>query len=337
MKRVLLSTATICAIISTTSLADVSIKSKAAILKFSGKHYIGFVHDNSEKKDANSYFETRRNYLQVKAYFKENSKDHLRITLDTKTSSTGEVNVRLKYAYLYLADILPYTSVKFGQAHRPWIDYNTKTGWLYRSIAKSFTEEKLGANLTSSTDKGINFNTKIGNFSSEVGIFNGEGYSSKDTDGKNGLSYEWRFTSHIYKAKAAYADISFMGAYNTKTLKNDEDLLWYGINALYSQPKFLIAGTFVKTDDAGVDNNKKTGSGWSINGSVKILPKTSLLARFDNFKSDNKQTRQEYIAGVGYKYTKNIQFIANVFHADPDKDTKNDAKNRYMLTAEVKW
>ncbi len=54
-----------------------------------------------------SEFETRRNYFQVKAYFKENPKDYMRLTLDTHTDSAGETNVRLKYAYLYIDDILP--------------------------------------------------------------------------------------------------------------------------------------------------------------------------------------------------------------------------------------
>ncbi len=334
MKKLLLSLATTSAIFSTTTFADITVKSKAAVLKFNGKHYIGFVHDDS---NANSYFETRRNYLQVKAYFNENSKDHVRVTIDTKTSSSGEVNVRLKYAYLYLDDILPHTSVKFGQVHRPWIDYATKTGWLYRSVAKAFTEEKFGASLTSSTDKGINFKTILDNFSSELAIVNGEGYTKKDSDGKNGLSYEWRLTSHLYKTNTSYADISFMGAYNTKTLKNDEDLIWYGVNAVYNQSNFLLSATFVTANEAGDDNKKKTGNGWSVNGELKVLPKTSLFARYDTFKSDNDKTRQEYIAGIAYKYTNHIKFIANIFNTDPDKDIKNDSTNKYMLTAEVKW
>ncbi len=71
----------------------------------------------------------------------------MRLTLDTHTDSAGETNVRLKYAYLYIDDILPSTGVEFGQAHRPWIDYEEHSGWLYRSVAKTFVEEKQGAHF----------------------------------------------------------------------------------------------------------------------------------------------------------------------------------------------
>ena len=113
------------------------VKSKAPLLKFSGKHYLGFV--SSEQGDVtDNKFETRRNYLQVKGYLGEDSKDFFRITLDTYQISDGKDddgvyiagkdsegtwNVRLKYAYLYLDEVLPYTGVEIGQAHRPWIDY----------------------------------------------------------------------------------------------------------------------------------------------------------------------------------------------------------------------
>lgn len=330
MKKLFLSAVTVSAIIATSAIADVTVKSKAAVLKFSGKHYLGFVHDNSEGKESNSYFETRRNYLQVKAYFEENSKDYMRLTLDTKTTSSGDVNVRLKYAYLYLDNLFANTGVEIGQVHRPWIDYESKSSWFYRSVAKSFIEEKAGANLTNSADKGVNFKTKLNHFSSEVAIVNGEGYGGQDNDGKNGLSYELRLTSHLYKSdKSTYADVSFTAQHNTKTLENDKDLTWYGLHAVYNQPEFLLAGMFVTTD--------KTGKGWSINGEYRPIPKTSIFARYDTFKADNNKKREEYIAGLAYDYTKNIKLLANIFHADKDTNTDNNAKNKYMITAEVKW
>jgi len=39
----------------------------------------------------------------------------MRLTLDTHTDSAGETNVRLKYAYLYLDNILPSTGVEFDK------------------------------------------------------------------------------------------------------------------------------------------------------------------------------------------------------------------------------
>ena len=183
MKKILLSTVAV-ATLSTMAMAGESVvKSHVPVLKFSGTHYLGFVSSSPEKGDSTNDFETRRNYLQVKAYFKENPKDYMRITLDTHDKD-GESGVRLKYAYLYLDNVLPNTGVELGQAHRPWIDYEEHNGWNYRSISKVFVEEKNAGHLTNSADRGVNFKTKTPYVSSELGLFNGEGYHNEE-DGSN--------------------------------------------------------------------------------------------------------------------------------------------------------
>ncbi len=345
MKKIMLSTLVASTIISSAVYADVVVKSKAATLKFNGTHYLGFVHKDPQTGDSSDYFETRRNYFQVKAYMNGNTKDYMRITMDTHNEGTGEINVRLKYAYLYLDNIMVNTGVEIGQVHRPWIDYEEHHGWLYRSIAKTFIEEHHGAHFSNSADKGINFKTKTANFSSELAIVNGEGYHGKDNDGENGLSYEWRLTAslfgnankHVHSNHDTYGEVSFLGQYNTKTLKNDKDFVWYGVHAVYNQPDFLIAGIYVSADEQGSANNSTTGSGFSVNGEYRPTEDWSILGRYDSFSADDNKDREEYIVGAAYKYTKNVKFIANMFHIDPDTNTDDDAQNKYMLTAEVNW
>jgi hypothetical protein len=315
----------------------VIVKSKAATLKFNGTHYLGYVHSEPEEGDSSDYFETRRNYFQVKAYINDNSKDYLRVTMDTHNEKGGEVNVRLKYAYLYLDNVLLNTGVEMGQVHRPWIDYEEHHGWNYRSIAKTFVEEHHGAHFTNSADKGINFKTKTDNFSSELGLFNGEGYHGSDNDGENGLSFEWRLTAnmlgtgkkHVHTSDS-YADISFLGQYNTKTLKDDEDFVWYGAHAVYNQPQFLLSAMYVTADEKDEKNSKKTGSGYTVNGEYRLDHKWTMLGRYDYFEADNDEERKESIAGVAYKFSKNTTFIANIFSIDKKED-------KFMLSAEVNW
>jgi hypothetical protein len=333
MKKILLSVTAV-AMMSTYAVAEGTlVKSKVPVLKFSGKHYLGFI-SNSDK-DINK-FETRRNYLQVKAYFDEDPKSYFRITLDTHDSE-GETNVRLKYAYLYLNDILPYTGVEIGQAHRPWIDYEEHGGWNYRSISKVFTEAHDGAHLTNSADRGINFKTKLDTFSSELGVFNGEGYHNEQIDDQ--LSLEWRLTYHALgggehkaKAKNTYANISFLGQQNSKSNKHKgEDLNWVGIHAVYNQPEFLLAAQYITTNDA---HEKYAGEGYSINGEYRFMPKWNLIARYDYFEMDKdalEKTRT--IAGIAHKYNKNVEFIANVL----TEEVGNDDETTFMLTAEVNW
>ncbi len=310
------------------------VKSKAGVLKFSGKHYLGFVSD-SEK--GTNKFETRRNYLQIKGYFNENPKDYFRITLDTHHEESGDWKVRLKYAYLYLDNVLPFTGVEIGQAHRPWIDYEEHHGWNYRSISKVFVEAHDGAHFTNSADLGINFKTKTEVFSSELGVYNGEGYHGKTEDNKN-LSAEWRLTGHLFgtgkkhvHASDTYANVSFLGQYNTNYKEKGTDFVWYGLHAVYNQPEFLISAQYIESTDGGVD---KEGNGYSVNGEFRFANDWNIIGRYDNFDLDAGENRERSIAGIAYKYNKNVEFIANYLNEKVDDETKTDAM---MLTAEVNW
>ncbi len=319
------------------------VVSKVPTLKINGVHYLGFTGINyKDDRDDVKRFESRRNYFQVKAYW--NEKDYVRMTLDTHQDDTGDWKVRLKYAYLYLSGVLPYTGVEFGQVHRPWIDWEEHHGWLYRSIAKTFVEEHNGAHLTNSADLGINFKTKTENFSSEIGLYNGEGYHGKIKENKE-LSFEWRLTAHLFgtgrehvKSSTEYLDVSFLGQINSEYKNDPEDFKWYGIHAVYNQPLFLLAAMYVKSDHENKDD--KEGKGFSVNGELRPVPKWSVFARYDKWSDEHgseDKDREEWIAGLAYKYNKNVKFIANVFGIDPDTDTDDDEELRYMLTSEIKW
>jgi hypothetical protein len=330
-----------------TSKKETAVFSKVPKLKFSGKHYLGFVSDS--EKDINK-FETRRNYLQLKGYFGEDLKDYFRITLDTFQShddkpanDNGSWEVRLKYAYLYLDNVLPYTGVEIGQAHKPWIDYEEHHGWNYRSISKVLVEAHNGAHFTTSADLGINFKTKTEYFSSELGIFNGEGYHGDTSDNEH-ISGEWRLTGHLLGTGKkhvhkhdTYADISFFGQYNTEYKEGQDDFVWYGVHAVYNQPEFLLAAQYVDATEGGVS---KEGDGWSVNGEFRLetlsesLYGWNILARYDSFELDAGEERERSLAGLAYQYNKYVEFVANYLREEVDDDTKTDA---FMLTAEVNW
>ena len=324
----------------------VVIKSKAPVIEFSGTHYLGFVSSKEDGGDRTDKFETRRNYFQAKAFFKENPKDYVRITLDT-FQNTGEDTakddnsweVRLKYAYLYLDSILPYTGVEIGQAHRPWIDYEEHGGWNYRSISKVFVEDSNAAHFTNSSDIGVNFKTNTPYFSSELGVFNGEGYHG-EIDGE-GLSGEWRLTGHLLgtgtekrKDKVTYADVSFFGQMNQDNLKMGDatsgDFQWYGVHAVYNQPEFLIAAQYVKTNEAAA---KYAGDGYSVNGEFRFAKDWAVIGRYDSFDLDSGIDKERKLGGVAWKYNDNVRFIANYLQ-DTEDDVDTDS---IMLTADIHW
>lgn len=327
------------------------LKSKAKKLDFHGRHYLGYTFSDYEgDKQDSGKFETRRNYLQVKAYFDD--KSYARITLDTHNINDGKDvtggdldgtwNVRLKYAYAWLADILPHTGAEIGQVHRPWIDYEEHHGWWYRHISKVFVEDGNGAHLINSADLGVNVKTKTEYFSSEIAILNGEGYHANDGSLEDfDTSFEWRLTAHplgtgkkkINRKKDEHLDISFFGvmsqAHNKSSSSVPTDFNMYGLHAVYNNPMFLASAQYVKADD---DETKYDGDGFSANFELRPTDKWTILGRYDKWEAgkDGLHEDEQLIYGVGYQYNKYVEFIANA------RDVKDD-RTDYMLTAYVKW
>jgi len=350
----------------------VNVKSHAKTLEFSGEHYFGYTTNTYGANSANGNeksagFEARRNYVQVKAFF--NDKDYFRATMDatkeleaTNSLQTldakgdGPANVIIKYAYMYLDKVLPYTGVEVGIAHRPWIDYEEHNSWNYRSINKVILEDKIGTtgvDTMNSADLGVNFQTKTPYISSELVLFNGEGYHSTTNQKLNtGMSAEWRLTGHVmgngeqvgkYKLdKDTYLNVSFAGL-SSKDHKTADDAIQatadrydrnaYWFHAVYSQPLFLIAAQYDVTKDNHVNTPAKTRSikSWSVNGEIRPITDWTVIGRFDNVKVDfdndsasnlnNTGDTTQMIYGVAYEYNKNVKFIASGKTVNA-KDTK---------------
>lgn len=372
---------------------NIGVTAKAKKIEFSGTHYLGFTSANPLKQSStvsNSQgFEMRRNYVQAKAYI--NDSDYLRVTLDatkelasapgTDAKTKGYAEVFVKYAYLWLDKVLPYTGAEIGIAHRPWIDYEEHNGWYYRSFNKvalehKSTETEYGPDLVNSADFGVNFKTKTDYFTSEIGIFNGEGYHADklaaNQKNSNGLSAEWRLTVHPLgdgakvgkydRTKDEYLHVSTYGL-NSKNHKDDSttvndtaefDRAFYGIHAVYNQPKFLIAGQYFSAKDSysntvlGTALDRKEINGWSINGEFRPVTDWTVIGRYDHHEKDevtiagtetHKEDAKQIIYGVAYKYNKNVTFIASgkQIRDKYNKTTVGAEKDVYMLTTEVKW
>ncbi len=349
--------------LTTTAIADdtTSVFAKADKLKFSGTHYLGYTGKNVDGGDNTGSFEMRRNYLQVKAYLLEDPKDYLRVTLDGVYDGTGKATMYVKYAYLYLNEILPNTGVEIGMVHRPWVDYEQYQGWMMRSISKVFAEAKEASALTGSADLGFNLKTKTPYFTSEVGVFNGEGY--KGTENGAGVSVEWRATVAALgngekkrkQLKDSYFDASFFGQYNMKSSDNldsngnEKDFTTYGLHTVYNAPLFLIAGQYIIADNDYKATSKFNGDGYSVNGTFRFGEKKqySVICRYDVWNSEKEstgveQTTNNTIYGVTWQQNKNVKWLLSGqnYVAEDGRDYKGYSASDWtsaMLTAEVKW
>jgi len=379
MKKVI--TSTLAALVLTTTAAvagdPIPVFAHADKLKFSALTYVGYTYKDVDSKLADgtpntredtSQFEIRRAYLQVKGYFTEDTKSYYRVTLDVHQdnkasggSTDGDNLLRLKYAYIYLDEVLPYTGVEVGIAHRPWHDYEEHNSWYFRNISKVLVEDKNAADLSNSADFGAMLKTDTEYFDLDAGIFNGEGYHALQN--KKGMSFEWRATAHILgvegkdkQDKLTYWDASFFGQYNQQhktvtvgAVDEDQDLVFGGLHTVYNQPAFLLSAQYVfSKNTSGISNNvsKQAGQGYSANGEFRMGDdyQYRLLARYDAWTPEAVSGTPEYerrniIGGVAWDQQKNVQWVANVEMTDNDAKSNREDYNgiAYMLTAQVSF
>jgi hypothetical protein len=350
-----------------------TLASHASKLKFSGLTYIGYRFndyksdsDTVDYKDDTSNFELRRAYFQLKAYLLDDPKSYYRVTFDAHQNSENDMVVRMKYGYLYLNDILPFTGVELGLVHRPWHDYEEHNSWYFRDISKVLIEESNSAHLSNSADFGFNFKTKTKYFDSEIGVFNGEGYHSDMNDDAGdsagtGMSAEWRATAHIFGVNGkdkqdtkTYFDASFFGQYNVKHTasasgKGYDDLVFMGLHTVYNQPSFLISAQYVVSTDTA-DNSSyvsaQAGSGLSVNGEYRLGENKEyrVLARYDSWtkellNSSDETAQNMYIIGAAWDQSDNVQWVANATITDNEEGNTREKYNgvAYMLTAQVEF
>jgi len=338
MKKILLSIATIASLITASEAKDIEIKSNAGTLKISGEHR--FSYTISDEDGDHGTFSVDRTYLQVKAYFFDDPKSYARVTLDTK-GSHGTYETYLKYSYLYLHNILPHTGVEIGQVHKPWVDYEEHYGFTKQAVYGVYADK---FKLSNSADRGINFKTKLDNFSSEIGVFQGEGYKNTPDWANEGYSFDARFTYHFFGThnKDEYLNISLAGALNNRhnDLGGDSygDKNWALLHAVYKNSDFLVAGQYINVFEDKTKDGDNKGYGYSFNADYYATSKITLFGRYDYFQRDrNDDEAKNIIGGVAYKYNKYVTLALSAIKHENEKFKGGNDITKVQALIWVKW
>ena len=368
-----------------------SLTSKTSKIDLSMLAYLGYVNqdfrnksDSAGKNVDTNRFEARRMYFQAKAFMDDNKKNYFRLTYDvfdtgsvsqsgTATASNGDYYAaQVKYAYLYLDQILPFTDIEIGQAHTTLLDYEEGHAWDYRCLEKVFTEQGNGPKFHQSAGRGIDLKTNTKYFSSEVGVYNNAGYHDAENTYSNngmGMDYEGRFTAHVlgtgtdYNTAHTYFDVSLL-AKTVKEFKNGaanntnnaNDLTFVGVHSVFNTKPLLVAAQYISSQDTDKTAAKSTyaGSGYSANFDARAGEKDQyhVFGRVDSFTFDQlastateKSTKRTYIGGMAWDMNKNVKLLANFETIDnkSNKTTLDSSNNNYanvtnyMLTAQVQF
>ncbi len=277
-----------------------------------------------------------------------------RITPDVHQDGTGDLKVRLKYAYGKLTWKGPGFEpwVELGVVHMPWLDFEEHVN-LYRMQDTMFVERigtinsadfgvTLGGFLGPKIDGPRSYPGRYGSFA--VSLLNGGGYHAAEANSNKVL--EGRLSLRPLPDALQGLQLSYFGLTGKGNNPMEPDwtvhlgMLSYehdrgALTATYYQGEGNQAGSAV--DAEGTAFPRK---GYSFFGELRALSRRQLrfILRFDRFCPDTavaNDDQDRLIAGVGWDLGHE-----NVFLLDYDRVTYQDARepvNRFQLTLQVRF
>ncbi len=327
-------------------------------VKIGGTWYLSYQDGQSADKDF-SRFTIKRGYIIVDT--KITPWMSARITPDTTIDSTGDIKVRLKYAYAKFAapdlGFITKPEMEVGVAHMPWLDFEEHIN-NYRMQDTMFMERNglfnsadigitmmglLGGTLPESYQKTVSkdYPGRYGSFA--FGVYNGGGYHAAEANTNKVI--EGRLTIRPLPDVVPGLQLSYFGINGKGNSAAEPDWTLNAAMLSYEQERFVVTGTWA--DGAGnqrgdaVDAAGKAldRDGWSVFAEAKLTPKWGIIGRYDRFDpnaslADDENTRT--IGGVVYHLGKGNDIMLDVDRVDFARAGK-PTDDRVQLTLQVKY
>jgi len=324
--------------------------------------YLSYQDGNTSSGEDYSRFRIKRGYIDIRKRMTDNLE--FRITPDVTQDSTGDLKVRLKYAYAKFGwdwqGLVQKPYLEFGGAHMPWLDFEEHIN-LYRMQDTMFMER---SGLFNSADMGVMFGGNLGPELPEeyrksvndhyagrwgsfaVGVYDGGGYhASEKNDNK---AVEGRFSLRPLPDHLPGLQVSLFGISGKGNTVEEPD---WGVLAgmvSYESPRLVVtgqyetgtgnqAGSLVGSDGRALDHD-----GYSLFAEVRLDRdrKWSAIGRLDHFDPSTDDPGADVtdrtIVGVAWQFAKGTYWLLDwdrLEHDRPDLETED----RLQLTLQVKY
>jgi hypothetical protein len=259
-----------------------------------------------DNDDANDGFHLKRTYIEGRAHLAEG--DTIRFTIDQKVE---DGNVFVKYAY-WQHPIGGGASIKVGQTHTPLLDFDESHFWGYRFVAPAFADR---VKAETSSDIGAAVTGKAGDMVDYyVMVHNGEGYNHA-TDGQ-GYAVSGRVDVHT----AGFHVGVFDHEEKTHGGVQDYDPSRQLVYAFYDSDLFRLGGEYLMADDGDAATVFDSGTGYNVQGRVKVPvgDDTWAFARYDSVDKKDTGTDETFtVVGVAVPLSKGVTVAPNVQITDP--------------------
>jgi len=233
--------------------------------------------------------------------------DYFAQLVPSRNFSDTDSNGLLREAY-FSSNIISDHKIYVGQITRPlgveagitpinidFIDYSQASRNLISNKSNFYNSNNQDVGLIISGEKGfINYS---------AGIFNGSGNNAFDTNAE--ASYAGKITIKPFYKKPKLGNLEIgTSMLSGQTTSYNTDVI--GMHAGYTYKKACLKGEFLARD--GYLNPDQKALGWFIDGKYNLTNKWQLLARYDSFDPDRKNT---YISSS--KIFKSTRYTTRIF------------------------
>ncbi|MGD8320602.1 MAG: porin [Gemmatimonadota bacterium] len=280
-----------------------------------GLVYAQYGYQLADTADQANAFDVKRAYLDVRGKF--DGGISTRITSDIHRDPSGSLNLRLKYAYVTWTPENSPITLKFGQIHTPWLDWEEHL-WEYRmqgtmplERAGYITSADLGAGLDGAwADQKVNV---------QVVAINGEGYHGAEGDRHKDVAARGSLRLLSTDDGSSVGGLRLTGmAHVGRTVGGGTRDRFVGMLS-YKSSLVTLAG------QAGRVVNSPTSADPDVKANVMSVygvlnPRDSRLAlvgRVDVWDPDTDQAEDRstrFIAGVSYQLSPNVLILVDLDH-----------------------
>ena len=329
--------------------------------------YLSYQSGNDAAGDGYSQFRIKRGYIDIRKritpYFSA------RITPDVFQDETGDLIVRLKYAYGQFNwqwdGLIQKPHVEWGVSHMPWLDFEEHIN-RFRMQDTMFMERN---HLFNSADMGVLFGGNFGrdmpddfkknvqnHFAGRwgsfgVGIYNGGGYHAVEKNTNKAL--EGRLTIRPIPDIVPGLQLSAFGI-DAKGNQSDvaeevvPDMQVLAAMISYESRRLVATAQYERGEGnqggTAVDANGDAlpHDGYSLFTEVRIdrTARFSIIGRYDWFDTNrtdpSADITKRYIAGIAWQFHKGNYWVLDfdrLEHTVPGRETED----RIQLTLQVKY
>ncbi len=335
-------------------------------LKIGTTTYLSY-QDGEAGGDDFSRFTIKRGYIDIRQKISDSFS--VRLTPDVTQDSSGDVKVRMKYAYgqfqWHELGFLAKPTVEFGIAHMPWLDFEESIN-RYRMQDTMFLERNgifnsadvgvmFGANLGGELDESYRSNVnshfagRWGSF--QLGVYNGGGYHASEANTNKVI--EGRFTLRPLPDIVPGLQVSLLGLDGEGNVSDAAGAPapdWRVVNAMvsYESPRFVATGQIYSGDGnqkgsaVNPDGSARAQDGWSLFSEVRLdeARKWAVFGRYDEFDADTDgsgdRVSKRSILGLAWWFHKSNAWVLDYDRVEHE-GAGVDADHRLQLTLQIKY